>query len=349
MDFNTVLQELPSIAQIRTGAQDLQKNLGDARVQVAEARELLEVSHEVLKESRDQLHSLTKLTEASNRLLEAQNAALLQQLEATNKSNAQMQSILSTLEGVRLAATAPLRADMEASLGGKQLSMLDTIHHIADKGLSFARYGDGEIRLMTREEYNLRFQKNAPGLKSDLTRVLGMSSENLLIGMPHRFVNSMWGAVFAENWSSLKPHVDKATVFGDSHVSRPIFFDFYQQAAVDAWRSVWNGRDALIVAGRGSRFELIDELFGNLGQAEFVEGAPRNAYVEIDSIMQDIISKLHGKDLVLIALGPSGTIIAARLAEMGIQAIDIGHIAASYRSVFSGDAFPELQPVSQFD
>ena len=96
-------------------------------------------------------------------------------------------------------------------------------------------------------------------------------------------------------------------------------------------------------------FRSIDELFGNLGQAEFVEGAPRNAYIEIESIMQDIVSKLDGKDLVLIALGPSGTIIAARLAELGIQAIDIGHIAASYRSVFSGDAFPEMQPVSHFD
>ena len=260
MDFNTVLQDLPSIAQIRAEAQSLQSKLENTRDQITAARELLGASHEVLKESRSQLETLTSLTEASNRLLTVQNAALLQQLEATNKSDAKMQSILSTLEGVRLAATAPIRADMDASLGEKQLSMLDTIHRIADEGLSFARYGDGEIRLMMREEFNLRFQKNVPGLKSDLARVFSMSSDTLLIGMPHRFVNSMWGAVFTENWSALKPAVDKASVFGDSHVSRPIFFDFYQQAAVDAWRSVWDGRDALIEIGRASCRERVSRL-----------------------------------------------------------------------------------------
>lgn len=284
-------------------------------------------------------------------LLQEQNSLLRQQLESQSKAlEAQrvlLQGIQTTLESVRLAAMAPIRADMDAALGGKQLSMLDTLSRIVDERMSFARFGDGEIRLMMREEFNLRFQKNAPGLKADLAKVFRMGRSDLLIGMPHRFANAMWGSVFAENWAGIRPHIERTDAFGDSHVSRPIFFDFYQQAAVDAWRRVWEGRNALIVAGRGSRFELIDALFDNLGETALVEGAPRNAYVELESITQDVVANLDGKDLVLIALGPTGTLLAARLAVLGVQAIDIGHIAASYRSVFSGDAFPELQPVSQ--
>lgn len=326
MNIKGLLQDLPTVEQLQAEVQSLNTQLESVN---------------------SRLESLSKVTEASSALLNTQNEAMKRQAEASKSAADILERTLSTLESVRLATTAPVRADMSAALDEKQLNMLGTIDLIAEQRMSFARFGDGEIRLMMREEFNLRFQKNTPGLKEDLAKVFKMSSDKLLIGMPHRFVNSMWGAVFAENWAALKPIIEKAPVYGNSHVSRPIFFDFYQQAAVDAWKRVWDGRNALIVAGKGSRFELIDELFDNLGSSTVVEGPPRNAYVAIDSIMRDVVEKLDGRDLVLIALGPSGTVIAARLAEMGVQAIDIGHIAASYRAVFSGDAFPEMQPVSQ--
>ena len=80
--------------------------------------------------------------------------------------------------------------------------------------------------------------------------------------------------------------------------------------------------------GRGSRFELIDELFDNL-TADFVYAPPRNAYEALDSIEEEVLAQ--GNELVLLALGPAATVLAARIADRGVQAIDIGHISASYR------------------
>lgn len=49
-------------------------------------------------------------------------------------------------------------------------------------------------------------------------------------------------------------------------------------------------------------------------------------------------------DLFLIALGPAGTVLSARLTDKEKIAYDIGHLTNSYDTVFSGAAVPEQLP-----
>lgn len=51
-------------------------------------------------------------------------------------------------------------------------------------------------------------------------------------------------------------------------------------------------------------------------------------------------------DVFLLSLGPTATVLAARLSRHGRRAIDIGHLTTSYGTVFLGNARPEAQPVT---
>lgn len=283
--------------------------------------------------------------------LAEQNELLKLQLEISQKqldlgrqqlSNLQLQS--NALENMRLVEMLPLRHEIKANIGDRQLSLLGTVERIRDSRQSFARFGDGELRLMFRPEFDIKFQKNSPGLTKDLQRVMMDPSSNLLLGMPHIFGNAHWSGVFAELWHLILPALPKSECFGDSHVTRPLYFSFLGQEGVEAWRSVWANRDAAVLAGRGSRFELIPQMFNTLKSSVVIESSPAHAYDDIERTVELTIKS--GRDLALIALGPSGTIIADQLNQRGVQAIDIGHIAASYRNVFQGELFPEQQPIT---
>lgn len=250
----------------------------------------------------------------------------------------------AALENVRMASMSQMRGEMRAQVTSKQLGLIETIEHIRDHRLSFARFGDGEFRLMFRPEFDLRFQKNNPMLALDLRRVLSAPSESVLVGMPHIFYDAHWSTVLAELWHEISPTLGDLPIFGDSHVSRPPIFSLFGEDGVEAWRSVWAGRDVAVIAGKGSRFDLIDPLFSSVGSVLRIDSMPTNAYVDMDRVVAETVRS--GRDLALIALGPTGTVLADRLAREGIQAIDIGHLSASYNNVFNGGSTPESRPLT---
>lgn len=286
---------------------------------------------------------ISKRFDDQNMMMREQLEAVQQLVEVNRQQVRVLQTQLTAIENIRLATMLPLRQEIMNTLGDRQLGLLETVEQIGDQRKSFARFGDGELRLMFRPEFDIKFQKNSAALTHGLQSVLANPSDNLLIGMPHIFGNAHWSGVFAELWHHIAPSLPRVPHFGDSHVTRPLYFSFLGRDGVDAWRSVWAGRDAVVLAGRGSRFELIPQLFDTLKSSQLIESLPAHAFDDIDRVVES--TSKTGKDLALIALGPAGTIIADRLNREGIQAIDIGHIAASYKNVFRGELFPEEQPI----
>jgi hypothetical protein len=129
-------------------------------------------------------------------------------------------------------------------------------------------------------------------------------------------------------------------------VSRPIFFQFLRQDGVKLWRNVWDGLDTCVITGRGSRFELIDPLFDNVGAVTSVYSTPRDAFADLAPLMEELV-KGPTHDLYLIALGPAGTVLAAMLASEGRRAVDVGHVSDSYLNVFNGEPWPESKKVTR--
>ncbi|GAA0188020.1 GT-D fold domain-containing glycosyltransferase [Glutamicibacter creatinolyticus] len=290
---------------------------------------------ETLQEVRDSLRELDK------KISESQDRTSTVQLEKNQFQT--LERIRVITENSRMAALSPLRAAMKRRITDHQLGLVQTLHHLAETGKSFSRFGDGEFRLMFRPEFDLRFQKNSAALAADLREVLSTPSEHTMLGLPHIFYDVHWSTVLAELWHELDATIPEGVVFGDAHVSRPPVFTINGQEGIDAWRAVWEGKNVAVVAGKGSRFDLIDPLFDNIASVQRIDSLPTNAYSDLGRVSEEV--EKSGADVVLVALGPAGTILSNRLATSSRQVLDIGHLTASYRAVYEGASQPESRPL----
>lgn len=242
--------------------------------------------------------------------------------------------------------------EVRRTIQDRQLSMMESVRQLAE-GKSIARWGDGEIKLMLQPEFDLMFQKSSEGLAKNLRALMighDSMSDKLLLALPTVYTTRLWMGIWAENWHKLKPLLDASTtMWANTHITRPSFFQSHGRDAVEAWRKVWDGKRVCIVAGKGSRFEMIPELFDNVASVVRVDSEPTDAYAKLGQL-KATLDEVIDVDLFLIALGPTGTVLAGHLAsESGgsRQAIDIGHLASSYSNVFNGGKIPEGLPTRQ--
>lgn len=222
-----------------------------------------------------------------------------------------------------------------------QLGFRETVDRLVETEASFTRFGDGEFRLMLRPDYKLRFQENSADLSAALRATLERTDEsNLLVGFPRLYRDRHWSGVWLDIWLSLEPLLSRDYRYGNSHVSRPLFFQTFGEEGVSMWRRVWEGRDIRVITGEGSRFEAIPELFSGVASTRYLWSTPTNAFSDLPRIVDEVGDPVEG-ELQLISLGPAGTVLTAELAARGHRALDIGHISDSYRNVFHGGAWPE--------
>lgn len=237
--------------------------------------------------------------------------------------------------------------EVEAFTQECQLSFRETVRRLAQTEVSFARFGDGEFKLMLRPDYRLRFQDSSPELSDALrSTLLRTSTDDLLIGFPRLYRDRHWSAVWLDIWLSLDPLLSREYEYGNSHVSRPIFFQKFGEEGVQLWRQVWKDRDVQVITGRQSRFEAIPELFSGVASTRFLWSTPTNAFADIPRLIEVIGDPVEG-ELQLVSLGPAGTVLTAELAARGHRALDIGHISDSYRNVFHGGAWPERLAITK--
>jgi hypothetical protein len=187
----------------------------------------------------------------------------------------------------------------------------------------------------------LKFQANSAELREGLRRTLTLTGQSdLLLGFPHLYRDFHWSGVWLDIWLSLEPLLDRSYRYGNSHVSRPVFFQILGEEGVRLWRQVWQGCGLCVITGEGSRFEAIPELFDCAGGVRYVRSTPTNAFVDLERLVGAVGEPVDG-ELKLVSLGPAGTILTGILAERGHRVLDIGHISDSYRNVFLGGDWPE--------
>lgn len=245
-------------------------------------------------------------------------------------------------------AMLPLFEEMRRDYLPKQLGLLETVREVAENGLSFVRIGDGELKLALDLANNLGFQKNSAALQRDLNEVMVRSQnrDDVLFGTPHMHRDRHWSMIWARVWPEFKEIIEPASRLGNAHVSRPMFFAAEGDAGVEAWRSVWAGKRVTVITGKTSRFDLIPQLFDNVAAADRIDSVDRHAYADIPRLL-DEVQKAVDVDLFLIALGPAGTVLTGKIAEMGRQAVDVGHISDSYLAAFEEGARPESRAYSR--
>jgi hypothetical protein len=249
------------------------------------------------------------------------------------------------------SATAEMENDITATLSQVQRSMAQTLDAVHEGRLSLARFGDGEFLLMANADHSIRFQRNAPGLRSDLSNAMNpdwLAPGRVMVALPPPFRGNLhWLGVWIGTWKLVKSLLAPGAQYGNTLISRPAFFLQEGAAGIAQWRRLWEGREVLVVTGRGSRFELLPALFDGAGKVDFLYASPEHAYADREEIMKGVIARATPDMIVLLSLGPTATILAHRIAAAGIQALDIGHISASYAHVYSNGLLPEKLQISR--
>ena len=214
-----------------------------------------------------------------------------------------------------------------------------SIDYIKQHQASVVRFGDGEIDLIMGR--SIPYQSYDKDLALELLEILETpSSPKLMVCMPDVFehlerynsnAQHFWENHFEQFADFYKEHCHSSW-YGSTFLSRP-YIDWVDksqaQANIEKLRSLWQDKDLLIVEGETSRSGVGNDLFDNSKSIKRIIGPSKNSYQDLDWIYDKVMEHSANR-LVLVMLGPTAKVLVKRLADSGIQAIDLGHIDSEY-------------------
>lgn len=229
------------------------------------------------------------------------------------------------------------------------LSTTESILYILKHHCSLARFGDGEFNLCMGRE--IGFQKFSERIRKRLIEVLSCQSDGkLLVTIPEfcsEYNNvkncfgeiSFWEAYWYRNAAKLQPFLT-GSFYGNTDVSRNTVF---YENPLERIRMLWEGRDVVFVAGDNGRFEVKTELFDGIVSVCTIQVSPVHAFEAYDEILEQCRKESKDK-LFLLSAGPTATVLAYDLAQLGYQALDIGHLPNCYDQYLGKIESPEALP-----
>lgn len=248
----------------------------------------------------------------------------------------------------------------------KVMNSKDSINYILKTNCSVARFGEGEFEIILGSNYQNKngvagFQESNAELINKLKETLASQNSNLLICVPYA-LNNIFGRTkdsrnfwffWCERENQRKritelilSYHDAQKVFGDTQISRP-YIAYNSKKNADAMfpkiKKLWLEKDIIIVEGTKTRLGVGNDLFDNARTIKRILCPPTNAFNYLDEINKKI-NEIYNGELIILALGPTATILASYLSLNGIQAIDIGHVDIEYewylRSAKKHDLIP---------
>jgi len=186
-----------------------------------------------------------------------------------------------------------------------------------------------------------------------LRDVLASKNPDLMICIPYTF-RSIRGRTehsrkFWYSWARRNDQLSRAVKlmrrlqpegysYGDSQITRPyIAFGSPKHAKkiFPLLKQLWQDRDILIVEGEKTRLGVGNDLLSGARSVQRILCPATNAFDRYTDILRTVKTHWNG-ELILLALGPTATVLAADLADAGIQALDVGHMDIEYEWFLSG-------------
>ena len=221
------------------------------------------------------------------------------------------------------------------------LSSEETLNEIIKKNRSISRFGDGEMELIFGK--NLNFQEANKILIKKLRKVLKSRKKGLLIGIniPYNnrylsYYNSRVRIYYIHWLEKLKLKlftlIDLNKKYYSSFITR-FYIEIKDKSKIPGYikklKQIWDKKDILIIEGEKSRLGIGNDLFNNSKSIKRILCPATNAF----NVYQKIINrtkKIDKSNLILLALGPTSTILAYDLYKLGYRVIDVGHIDIEY-------------------
>lgn len=220
------------------------------------------------------------------------------------------------------------------------VSINDTIQYILDNRCSVSRLGDGEIKIVAGKV--LGFQTYSPVLQNRMIQILSNPIPNHIVCLPDIFKDiniykeepyKHWKLHLAYYRPIWYKYINKNRIYYNAFMSR-CYMMFKDQSLTEHYfqliKQLWHHKKVLLIEGEKSRLGVGNDLFDNVTSIKRILAPNRNAFNHYEAILQEVLKYEASDYLVLLALGPTATILAYDLALKGYQAIDIGHMDIEY-------------------
>ena len=220
------------------------------------------------------------------------------------------------------------------------------VKNIVEKKCSLSRFGDGELNLIWGED--IGFQKYDEKLANRLKEILGSNREKMLIAIPDVFDSldeyssevdvKYWRRQLIFNRWKWYKYMDMSNIYYNAFISRPYIIYRDRSNSYEKFqlvKRIWDKKDILIVEGKESRLGIGNDLFNNCNSMKRILCPSENCFLKYNQILRSVKKNINS-ELVLIALGPTASVLAYDLNESNIQAVDIGHIDIEYEWFLKG-------------
>ena len=217
----------------------------------------------------------------------------------------------------------------------------DTLNEIINKNKSISRYGDGEFKFIFGR--TIGFQKYNKEMSQRLLDILNSKEKNLLIGInaPYKLKNldrfnqhaKEYYTAWFNRFKFKLAKILKNKVYYSSTITR-FYMDLKSKKGVPNYikklKKIWEQRDIVIIEGEKSRLGIGNNLFNNTKSIQRIICPVTNAFNHYSEIINIVKNNVNKNKLILIALGPTATILAFDLYKIGYHAIDVGHVDIEY-------------------
>lgn len=218
----------------------------------------------------------------------------------------------------------------------------EVVNQIVFYGRSLTRFGDGEFSWILGDEVAAGYQHCSTELSRALRDALDCDDGRLIIGVLKTLntdegmeprAKMHWRKFRADKAQKIIPLLPSGRTFADASITRPYIDLSDKSRASESFsnlRRIWEGRRLLIVEGEKSRLGVGNDLFDNAASIRRILAPSADAFSLYGEILASIMSHRQEGELVVLALGPTATVLAKDLCVAGFQAVDLGHVDVEY-------------------
>lgn len=211
---------------------------------------------------------------------------------------------------------------------------VSTLQNIINSNSSLCRFGDGELRLCLNNGKSIACQSKNNKLSKRLNQILTSNIDNLLIGIPNIRPNSkiykqkpeLHNVFLKDTFEKL---YDKNKLYYSSFITRDdIISQNYEYWKL--FQKIYQNKKLVLVSGiaraKNSTF------FSNAKSINIILTPKQNAFKKYDHTLKECQTYDTTHTFVLM-VGPTATVLAYDLHNLGYQALDIGHAFKFYENI----------------
>lgn len=215
----------------------------------------------------------------------------------------------------------------------------ETLNYLLKHKCSMSRYGDGEFSIIFKKGIN--YQDYDEILAKKLVEILHSNVENHIVCIADVFglmdersaENKEWWRNHLKIWRhKYYKYIDMNKTYYNASATRvykPIADKTLAGRRFEKWKSLWNDKNIVFIEGSKTRMGVGNDLFANAKSIRRIIAPSENAFAKYEEILS-IAEKLEKDVLIILALGPTATVLSYELAQKGYWALDLGHIDIEY-------------------